>query len=159
VNWPSSEEERRAVELAWQAVGQKERTVAELRALLERKRVEPDAIEAAVGELSKAGYLDDARFALRFAEDRRSLGRWGSERIARDLRRRGIEPGLIARALAVHERDDELGAAVALLSEKLPGPPTDERERDRAWRMLVRKGYEPEIAYDAVRAFGRAEAA
>ena len=26
-----------------------------------------------------------------------------------------------------------------------------DRERDKAWRMLVRRGYEPEIAYEAVR--------
>ena len=30
--------------------------------------------------------------------------------------------------------------------------PSDDRARDRAWRMLVRKGYAPELAYDAVRA-------
>ena len=68
-----------------------ERTVAELRTALERRRVEPDAIEAAVEELSASGFLDDARYAVRFAEDKRELAQWGSERIARDLSRRGIE--------------------------------------------------------------------
>ena len=156
---PSSQEERRALELAWHAVSKRERTVVELRALLERKRVEPAAIEEAVAELRAAGALDDASFASRFAEDRQSLERWGSERIARDLRRRGVDPALIDQTLAARRREDELSAALALLAEKVPVPPADDRERDRAWRMLVRKGYEPELAYEAVRAHGRAQAA
>ena len=38
-------------------------------------------------------------------------------------------------------------------------PPCDDRERDRAWRMLVRKGYEPELAYEAVRQHARSAGA
>lgn len=143
---------QRAVDLAYRAIGQKERTVAELRACLERKRVEPEAIEHAVEELSAAGFLDDARFALRFAEDKRTLERWGSERIGRDLRRRGVPDDLIQPALAVHDRDDELETALSLLADRHPGPLADDRDRDRAWRLLVRRGYEPELAYDAIRA-------
>ena len=45
---------------------------------LERKRVEPEAIDFAVAELEAGGYLDDARYAQRFAEDKRTLERWGS---------------------------------------------------------------------------------
>ena len=37
-----------------------------------------------------------------------------------------------------------------LLEQRLP-PPRDDRERDRAWRLLVRRGYESELAYEAVR--------
>ena len=40
-------------------------------------------IDAVLGELCEQGYLDDARFAQRFAEDRRRLDGWGAERIER----------------------------------------------------------------------------
>ena len=133
----------------------RDRTVAELRTCLERKRVEPEAIKHAVGELRAAGYLDDARFAQRFAEDKRTLERWGSERIERDLRRRGVPPDLAEAAVSAQERDQELRAAIDLLGERLSVVPVSARERDRAWRLLVRKGYEPELAYEAVRAHGR----
>jgi len=36
--------------------------------------------------------------------------------------------------------------------------PSNERERERALGMLVRKGYDLELAYDAVRAYERAAA-
>ena len=154
-----STEEQRAVDLAYRALGRRERTVVELRAYLERKRVEPEAIDRTVAELQTAGYLDDARFARRFAEDKRTLERWGSERIELDLRRRGVADDLIDAAVAAQPRSEELGAALELLAERMPQPPSDDRARDRAWRLLVRKGYEPELAYDAVRAHARGHAA
>jgi len=143
-------ETERAIQLAYRAVGYRERTVAELRTFLERKRVEPVAIDEAVEELVGAGFLDDARYARRFADDKRELERWGSERIARDLRRRGIAQELIERVVGDHSREAELGTALLLLEHRMP-PPADDRTRDRAWRLLIRRGYDAEIAYEAVR--------
>jgi regulatory protein len=140
----------RALQLGYRAVGSRERTVAELRTFLERKRVEPEAIDDAVRELSEAGFLDDARYAERFAEDKRELERWGSERIARELHRRGVAPDVIELALADRSREAELQTALMVLGQRVP-PPRDDQERDRAWRLLVRRGYEVEVAYEAVR--------
>jgi regulatory protein len=142
----------RAIQLAYRAVGYRERTVAELRTFLERKRVEPCAIEEAVAELRTSGLLDDASYAQRFAQDKRDLDRWGSERIARDLHKRGIAPDLVEAAIATTSRDSELATALLLLEQRLP-PPHDDRARDRAWRLLTRRGYEPELAYEAVRRY------
>ena len=151
---PARSELERALDLAYRAVGRRERTVAELRTCLERKRVGPEEIDAAVTELRGAGLLDDARFAQRFAEDKRELDRWGRERIARDLNRRGVAPDLIEAAVAERGPEAELAAALLVLEERAP-PHGDDRARDRAWRLLVRRGYTPEIAYDAVRAYER----
>ena len=147
-------ERERAMQLAYRAVGHRERTVAELRALLERKRVEPDMIDDAVAELRQAALLDDARYARRFAEDKRELDRWGSERIARELHRRGVGQELIEAAVADQSREAELRSALLLLEQRAPCV-GDDRERDRAWRLLVRRGYDPEIAYEAIRRYER----
>jgi regulatory protein len=143
-------ERERAIQLGYRAVGYRDRTVAELRTFLERKRVEPDAISDAVDELTAAGLLDDARYARRFAEDKRELERWGSERIARDLHRRGIAPDVIERVVSDQSREAELATAIVLLEQRVPAP-RDARERDRAWRLLIRRGYDSELAYEAVR--------
>jgi regulatory protein len=144
-------ETQRALDLAYKALDRRERTVFELRSYLEGKLVEPAAIDAAVAELERDRLLDDARFAELFAADKRTLERWGAERIQRELTRRGVSLDLVEAAVAVQGRDGELDAALALLAEKVREPPADDRARDRAWRMLVRKGYAPELAYDAVR--------
>jgi regulatory protein len=150
-------EDERALRFAYDALGRRERTAAELRTVLERKRVEPAAIEAVVDELTATGWLDDARYARRFADDKRQLDRWGSERIARDLRRRGVAPDVIEQVVASQARNDELATALLLLEQRLPTPPADDRERSRAWRLLVRRGYEAELAYEAVRRHGRGQ--
>ncbi|MGI8945464.1 MAG: regulatory protein RecX [Thermoleophilaceae bacterium] len=156
---PVRGEDRRALELAYRALSARERTVSELRGCLERKRVGPESIEHAIDELRQAGVLDDASFAQRFAEDKRALERWGAGRIERDLLRRGVPAELVERTLAARSREAELAAAVELLEARFAVAPVGDRERDRAWRLLVRKGYEPELAYEAVRAHGRHAAA
>jgi regulatory protein len=149
----------RAIDLAYKALAARERTVAELRTFLERKRIEPSAIDAAVVELTDAGFLDDERYAQRYAEDKRTLELWGAGRIARDLQRRGVEPQLVEAACSTKSRSDELDSALVLLSERQPDLTADDRARDKAWRLLVRRGYEPELAYEAVRLHERRLAA
>ena len=153
---PTLDSRARALDLAYRYLGQRDRTVAEMRRYLEGKRVDPATIEDAVAELTEQGYLEDARYARRFAEDRRELDYWGTERIERRLLAVGVDRALVEAALADQEAEDELHAAVALLRRRFPTPLADDRERNRALGVLVRKGYELELAHDAVRAFERA---
>jgi regulatory protein len=140
-----------ARDLAWQALNRRDRTVAELARTMAAKRVEPHAIEVVVRELCEQGYLDDARYAHRYAEDRRRLDGWGAERIERRLRALGVDEELIATAVAEDQPGDELEAALALLRRRFPDPPETPRDCRRALGVLVRKGYEFELAHDALR--------
>ncbi len=149
---------QRALDAAYRYLSRRDRTVVEVRRHLETQRCEPDAIDETVAQLSEAGYLDDARYARTFAEDRRSLDSWGPDRIARKLGQIGIPPELIAAALSVRDAEDELVAAVGLLRQKLRHAPDDDRGRERALGMLARRGYSLELAYDAVRRFEREDA-
>lgn len=149
---------QRALDLAYRYLGRRDRTVVEMRRHLEGKRVEPDLIDEAVAGLLEQGYLDDARYARRFAEDRRTLDSWGTDRIEQRLIAVGVDRADIAAALAAQPAEDELQAAIALLQRKLREAPTDDRGREKALGLLVRKGYELEVAYDAVRAFERGAA-
>lgn len=151
---------QRALDIAYRYLGHRDRTVAEMRRHLEGKHVEASDVDAAVDELARQGYLDDARFALRYAEDRRALDGWGSERIERRLIAAGVDREHIAAALAGRGPADELDAAVALLRRRLSDAPATERDLQRALGLLVRKGFELDLAYDAVRTLSaRAEGA
>jgi regulatory protein len=155
----SAEALDRALTLAYRHLSRRERTVAEMRKHLEVKGVEKSEIEAVVEELSEQGYLDDAGYALRFAEDRARLDGWGADRIERKLMQHGVEREHITAALAGFDHGSQLDAAIALLRRRHREPPADDRERERALGFLVRKGYDLELAYDAVRALARTEAA
>src|SRR3954451_4006593 len=142
---------QRALERALKPITVRERTETEVREVLTRRGYEREVIGDVVRSLREEGLVDDAGYARRFAEDRRLIDQWGSDRIARDLARRGIGQDLIEGALSGGDTDDEMAAAIQLLGRRFPMPFEGDRERDKAWRMLVRRGYQPELAYSAVR--------
>jgi regulatory protein len=142
---------QRAFERALKSISVRERTGSEVEAFLQRRGYDRDVIEDVIRALEEERLVDDAGYARRFAEDRRLLDQWGTERIAQDLGRRGIAADLVEAALAGIDAEAELGTAVELLDRRFPMPFAGDRERDKAWRMLVRRGYEPELAYSAVR--------
>jgi len=153
----TDERRQRALDLSYAYVNRRERTISEVRRHLERKGVVGELIDASVRTLTDHGFLDDERFARLFVADKRELEQWGSERIRRGLRVRGIDRDLIERALGApqeHLGDEptELDRALALLSRRFPAPLSDRRERERAFGMLIRKGYESELALDALTA-------
>ena len=151
----STESLERALQLAYRYLGHRDRTVAEMRGHLEAKGIAAPDIDGAVAELGEQGYLNDARFAQRFAEDRRLLDGWGRDRIERKLRQAGVAPDLVAAALADQDLGTELEAAIDLLRRRRHTPLSDDRERERALGFLVRKGYDLDLAYDAVRTLAR----
>jgi regulatory protein len=146
-----------AFEVAYRFLSSRERTVGEVRRKLERASIPAGEAEEAITELLEMGYLDDARYARLFAEDKRSLEGWGSERIVRTLVERGIDRELAREAAGEDEGSGgEIERAVALLARRFPVGAVDRRERERALGVLLRKGYESEIAVDAVNRWSRA---
>jgi regulatory protein len=179
---------QKALSLALAQINRRERTVAEVRAHLERKGVSQPTAEAVIAELRREHLLDDERFAELFVADQRALQSWGSDRIRRGLLARGVDRELAERALAAADAADaaagdgdgdgedeaafarvgaagaggagarprtELQRALALLRRRFPDPPRDRRDRDRALGVLLRKGYESELALDALAAHAR----
>ena len=118
--------------------------------LLREKGVDEAALALAIDQLHEDGALDDERFAIRYAEDKRELAGWGPERIRKALKERGLPDDLIDPALAAESRDDQLQRAVDFLASKdlaVEGPV----ERRKALGALARRGFESEVSYEAMR--------
>ena len=154
----------RALAVAYRYLNRRERTETEVRARLERADgVEPSDAEQAVAILLEQGYLDDARFARLFAQDKRELDQWGSDRIRQALRARGVPSELVEDALTAHAAETgsggerEIDRALALLRQRFPSPTGDRRERERAFGVLLRKGYDSDLALDAIAAHRSAD--
>jgi regulatory protein len=152
----------RALQLAYSHLDQRERTASEVREHLRRKGVDPATTDLTMALLTDEGSVDDRRYARMFTADKRHLEQWGAERIRRTLLQHGVDPEIASAALS-EEADDvqpfqaELSRAVDLLRRRFSAPPQARRDRDRALGMLVRRGYEPEVALDALAAFARGE--
>jgi regulatory protein len=144
-----------AFELALKELGRKERSSAELAQWLRERDLEDEEIEAVVARLVEGGIVDDARFALRYAEDKRELAGWGVERIREALEARGIASADVEAALAAESEGVQLRRAADLLARRDRGL---ESEADRASAIgyLTRRGYSYEIAHEAIRSRARA---
>ena len=109
-------------------------------------------IDTVVGELREQGYLDDARYARRFAEDRRRLDDWGAERIERRLLALGVDRELMCRRGRSQDADDELDGGRRAARRRFPDTAGDAaRAASGRCGVLVRKGYDLELAHDALR--------
>jgi regulatory protein len=144
-----------AIATAYRYLSRRERTQAEMRAHLERAGVESQAVEQAIEALVEDGQLDDRRFACLLIQDKRELEGWGRDRIRQTLLARGVATDVIEDALAGSGGEDEMERALELLRRRFPSPPRDRRERDRALGVLLRKGYDPELALDALATHSR----
>jgi len=145
-----AERRRDAFEAALGALRRREQTSAEIASWLTKRGFGEDEVEAAISSLIEAGELDDERFARRYAEDKRELRGWGAERIREALASKGLAPALIEQVLADDDRGAQLERAATLLAKRgraLAG----ESDRARALGFLTRRGYDYEVAYEAVR--------
>jgi len=154
---PGADLEQRALDFAYRYLNRGERTKYEVRRHLERRGLEQPEIASALATLEEHGFLDDARFVRLFAQDKRELGQWGTDRIARTLRARGVSSELIEELLVPEPREQELRRACELLARRFPTPPRTRRERDRALGVMLRKGYDCELAVDALAAHAGGE--
>lgn len=153
---PAADPFEHALEIALRCLNRRDRTVEEVRLRLERAGSDADTAEAVIDAMIEQNLLDDARYARLFAEDKRELEAWGSERIERGLLTRGVDREIVAQALAELQGDGELDRALSLLRRRFPAAPQNRRDRDRALGVLLRKGYDSELALDALARHSRA---
>jgi regulatory protein len=141
-----------ALSIGYAYLSRRERTEHELREHLLKRHAEPETTEAVLQELAEQGYVNDSRFARLFIQDKRHLSQWGSARIRRGLIERGIPREVGDRALGeeIDDPEDELHRALGLLAGRLGQAPETTRERERALGLLLRRGYEYELATEAI---------
>lgn len=144
-----------ALERAFKFIAKRERTVAGVRARLERDGIAEPIIAEVVAQMVADGYLSDQRFAALYAEDRRAIDGWGNERIITNLREMGVSADIIDAVVGSRGHSEQVDDAIRVLDQRVGVKPQDDRERERALGILARRGYSLEIAYDAVRAFER----
>jgi regulatory protein len=153
---PVVHDESSLYEYAVAALGRKMRSTVELRTLLKRRAgAQPNTaamIEAVLARLREQKYLNDAGFAASYASYRKENERFGRQRVAQDLLRKGVEKQTAARALDeiyAGQNDEEL--ARAFLKRKRIQPPADDKAAARIYRMLARAGYSLRTASQILR--------
>lgn len=144
------QEFERALGLCLRDLDRRDQTAAQARGRLVRSGVGEATIAAVVAWLVERGFVDDAGYAARFADDRRRLDGWGEERIRRRLAELGIDDDTVEAAVGRRGAEEELAAAVGVLQARMPGAAGDARDRRRALGLLARRGYQADLAEQAV---------
>jgi regulatory protein len=151
---------QRAIDLAYKFVAKRERSVKQLRDHLAKKECEPAEIRGAVDELRRHGFIDDARYAKIYAEDKRRLQGWGARRIRMELGRAGIDREVLDALFADDESEldapSELEAALEILRRKRPDL-SDPKVKQRIAGTLARRGIASATVYAALRSYARGE--
>jgi regulatory protein len=122
-------------------------SVHQMRAYLERRAADKEAVRRILERLKQQKLLDDARYARQFVRMRAEIRKQGSFRIARDLRARGVPGRHIEAALAERAAESDESALVrARLARRLKSlrGPLDQRRTASLYRSLLRAGFAPD---------------
>jgi regulatory protein len=142
------------------------RSVAEVRRRLTMAGYQPALVEGAIDRLLAVGLLDDLEFGRLWVRSRDASRPRGEQALRRELMLKGLDREIIATVLAERAGDDEPTAAQDAAPDRLAADrllqrrrSTLERESDpaqrrrRAYALLARNGFDPDVCADAVRRF------
>lgn len=134
--------------LALRLLARREHSRTELKRKLAGHSEDPAEVEHLLDDLQQRGWLSDARFVEQLAQVRR--GKYGSMRIAHELREKGVSEELIAGALP-DLKETELSDARAVWAKKFGKAPPDAKERAKQMRFLMSRGFRHEIIAKVLR--------
>lgn len=151
-NWLMVRQYRHALDKAVAFLASRARSRKEIEDKLLHCGYRPCTVEMVIYKLETENLLDDADFARQWVEARvnHKLGR---NRIAQELRRKGISADEAEAALESIDSNDQLSAAIALVEKALARTKSGEDPRKTANRitaMLARRGFGWDIAREAI---------
>ena len=123
-------------------LARREHTRAELQRKLAPHTEEPDELVNLLEDLARRGWLSDARFAESLVHDKQA--RFGSTRLAYELRERGVPDEVIREQLA-ELKDTELDRARQVWQTKFGVQPEDAKARAKQMRFLQSRGFSLEV--------------
>jgi regulatory protein len=149
----ASYEYAKAREAAMRLLKTRPRTEQELRRRFSRNGVVGRTCNRLIGDLKAEGLVDDRVFARLWIREKVARAESGRRRIISDLRAKGIEEAVVMEELRLnYDRDREMENArqVALKRIRRIRKPDDVGSRQKAFSFLLRRGFESDIAQQAV---------
>ncbi len=120
-------------------------SVARIRRKLATREVAEDDTEAVILRLQREGWLDDRRYAERFAESALSSGRFYGARLRMEMRRRGFTADVVSETLApLLAESDEISEVRSAAERRYPGfsySAASDRDKRRVVGFLQRRGF------------------
>lgn len=136
---------RSAYQYALRLLNARDYTVKRLHEKLTAKEYEATACRIALEQLQSEGWLNDLRYAERFAESAVSSGRYFGQRLRMEMKRRGFAREVVDSVLEqVRQCGDEDREILKILQRRYAGfsyGDATEKEKKRIIGYLQRKGF------------------
>lgn len=146
------------LEAALRFLEPRQRSIGEVRRRLTRVGYQAELVEGAIARLIELGMLDDQAFARTWIESRDRARPRGERALRFELARKGIDRKTADETIAERQADQpdaDAEAAARLLARNarsLARVPDPRARRQRAYALLARNGFDPEVAAAASRA-------
>lgn len=111
-----------------------------------------NVIESVMALLEQYGYINDFHYAETYIKEKTGLKNEGLYKIKYDLKYKGISQDLIERALAEFSYNP-LNSILKLINKKLTLNNYDEKDKQKVYNYLVRKGFSHEDIKEGFRLF------
>ncbi len=132
-------------------LARREHSRAELARKLAPYCEERDEIDALLDDFTRHGWLSEERYADMLVSARQ--GKYGSRRIAHELREKGVSDEAIGVALAAVQ-DSDLENARVVWAKKFGRPPVDAQEKAKQMRFLASRGFGQEVVWKILNSKG-----
>ncbi|MBI2781776.1 MAG: regulatory protein RecX [Chloroflexi bacterium] len=148
------------LEAALRFLEPRERSIGEVRRRLSRVGYREELVEGSIARLIELGMLDDQAFARTWIESRDRARPRGERALRFELARKGIDrqtaDQTIAERAAEHPEADSDAAArlLARNAGSLDRVGDPRARQQRAYALLARNGFDPDVAAAASRAMG-----
>lgn len=135
----------RAYQYSLRLLAARDYSSAKMRGKLALRDFSEEDIETVIRRLEGEGWMDDRRYAERFAEAALSAGRFYGPRLRQELRRRGFPSELVNdilnRVRAGHDELDELRSVIGRRYPDFIFAASSDREKRRVVGWLQRRGF------------------
>ena len=128
------------------------RSASELRSRLKLKKYPEALVEQVIELFKKQGLVDDVKFARLFAESRVYSRPAGKRQLEMDLKKKGLEEGLVRQTLADLKDYDEKGLVRTLALKRLKAMSGvhKEKKKMRLYGFLKRRGFGSEAVFSVM---------
>lgn len=129
-----------------------ERSEFDVRKKLAAWELEADIADRIVDRLKKERFLDDARFARSFINDKMKFNKWGRTKISFELRRKNISPAIYEPLLEELSGDEFEEQLLHILSVKVKSvkAKNDYERKTKLIRFALGRGFGMDMAIKCV---------
>lgn len=148
-------EKQKALDKALTHVSATRKTEKQVRDFLRKKGYLSIVCDYVIEKMREYNFLNDAEYAEAYVE---SVARKKGGRLIRlELKRKGVEEADVETALETLDEQTELATAKKILDKYMRGKDADRETLYKAFRYVMSKGFDYEVAKSALSSFGDVE--